>query len=192
MIALEAANEVERLRRLTGAALLDAGVPSPEVESTLAKTRRNVEAIDDALTEQVRRERDLQQRAQDEGLAHSRSCLQAAEARRLGAVSLAEKSARELAAALLDALEATAEIEMRLNQLDVRPRPTALALSEVERRLSARLAAVLTTVGNRPRFGTLPLKSRPGVNLNDGWLEAEARLAVVGLASILEPKEPTH
>ena len=182
----------EALRRERSAALLDSGTFSPKLDSDLAGAEREIEAVEAALNEGVRRERDLQAQAEDERFAHARSSCRLSEAKRLDAVERAEKSARELAGALRDALEAMGEIEMRLNELQVRPLPIDLWRSrELERRLSGRLASILTTVRNHPRFGGLPLRVRSFANPSDDWREAEERLGVVGLSSILE-KETTQ
>ena len=181
----------ESLRRTRAAELLD-GVLSPKLDGELAVVEREVGALEDAIGEQTCRDRDLRQQTEDASLAHARTSLAAAETKRLDAVQRAEVSARSLADAFREALEATGEIGVALNRLDVRPRPDELSLGETERRLSARLAAALTAIRNAPRFGSLPLRSRPGVNVDDNWLEAETLIGVRGLASILNKEEPTQ
>src|SRR5438105_9098016 len=173
----DAASRLAGLQRKRGATLLDTGALPAELGSAVGGVESEVEAIDEALTEQERRRRDGEAAAQAARLAELRTRLAAAESERLDAVERSETAARALADGLRDTLKATRALNQIIVAIDGH-RPSGLEISTIEQRLSGRLSVVLKTIEtNRPdRFGDIVLRPTGLAKLADNWRAAEARV----------------
>lgn len=163
---------IEELVQEEGAALLD-GKSFNRVP--LDRRRAELEALDAAEGESVRRDDARQAIADAERRKVLTAALATAEEQRLAAIDRAERAAREMADALVAARKAAQELVAIGSQLGRRP-VIQLAALDHDDRLSRHLSFVLRPVtGLRRRFGSIPF---PEANHHYGkpWRASEADL----------------
>jgi hypothetical protein len=185
----EAASHLDELRRQRGAALLDAGHTTENLELVLGDVAREVEALDDAINEEGRRLRAAQVKAAESRLASLRARLADAEAARLQAVAKAEAGSWVTASALSEVLNITREINLLIGAIGG-SRPVPLSVPETERRFAGRISTVLKSVTGRSdnRFGNLELKPIPFEDdPTIDWRAREEREGARCLAPFLNP-----
>lgn len=188
----EVAARRDGLRRERSAAVLQTGALPAKVDQALSTTERELEALEDALGEEVRRQRLADAQEEAARLAHARAGLRAAEAKRLDAVSRAQAGAKATAEALRDALDATAEAEKCMATIG-RPRPPSINLREMERWLGGKLSLTLWTVSKRFKIGNVvlhPLPFETPESAKDWRAEAE-RIGAAALNPLLSPEQET-
>ncbi|PTE11544.1 hypothetical protein [Mesorhizobium helmanticense] len=173
---------IATLRQARGVAMLDAkSFDSRE----LTALETELEAIEAAEGEAVRRERDQAAAAEQERLANLRKTLTIVEENRLEAVDRAEKAARDLCDALKEVRARSADATKLLRSLGVRP-AVQLDVYESEFRLSLRFAAALKPlVGLRRRYGQIafPEARTP---YDKGWRAEEQAIATPDISRALK------
>lgn len=143
-------DRIETLKRERGAAKLDGRKFD---DSAIGTLETELKALDDADGERARRDRAAAQAEVEEQRAKLRGRVAELEAERLAAVGDAERAARELAGAIGRVIEISMDEASTLHAATGAV-PMPLHRTDVENRLSGRLAAVMQTVkGNRCRVG---------------------------------------
>lgn len=169
-----ALDRLAAIRRDLGATILDGGVPPAELAQAHAEAEARIIAIDSALAERTRREREAAARELAEQRARILAEARVAEAARLEAVERAETACRELRAALAEALARADEARDRILSLG-HPLPIGWDKHEAEKRLSGLISLVLGGVAGRPdRFGDIDLHRPPDADPDAPWRDAEA------------------
>jgi hypothetical protein len=175
----EAEARLAEERRKRGAAMLDGG-PVEGVEAIEDEIR----AIDDALTEEVRRQRVVAADAEETRAGGIRAELAAAERERLDAVARAEAAAGILVSALRDALAACVRENDLMKALGGQ-RQLPLEIGVFEGRLADLLSLTLNTIvpGRLDwRFGHIKMRP-PFGEASDGWRAAEEAHGAAALAA---------
>lgn len=185
-----AAEHLESLRRGLGSALLDGGNPAG-VQAKIATVELELEAIDAAEAETVRRQRELRAAADEARISTLRTRLLGQETERLAAVQQAEASARSLVIALRTALDASDEVRRTMQELGARL-PDSFDSLEAEKRLSFRLAPLLATASKHPaRFGVINWRPALFNTAADDWYDLELREGEKALASFINEGKRT-
>ena len=178
----ELSDKLAELRSERTAAILD-GKSYPmtgimEIEAELA-------GFDEAEGELARRERAARDEAIAKGRAAMRKKIALAEENRLSALQAAEKAARELNDAILEALEHCGEVADGCRALGL-PAPAHVHPDGLRDRLSWRLAYVMRDVIDfRRRFGAAVFPE-PQDRFSPRWHEAEADIAKSDIERILK------
>ncbi|MER9080611.1 hypothetical protein [Mesorhizobium sp. M0895] len=140
------------LRQARGIAMLDATIFD---DRELTALESELEALNEAEGEAVRRQREQAAEAEQQRLANLRKKLTVVEENRLEAVDRAEKAARDLCDALKEVRARSADATRLLRALGVRP-AVLLDVYELEFRMSLRFAAAIKPlVGLGRRFGQI-------------------------------------
>ncbi|MBW7968609.1 hypothetical protein [Bradyrhizobium sp. BR 10289] len=161
------------LQRKRGGTLLDNGEVPAALAKEIGAAEQELAAVDEALSEQARRERDAAMEAETGRRAALVASLRDHEAGRLNAIEAANKAAREMAEAMSDVLEHGKHQRTAINDLGGK---VALSLEPVmeAKRLSGLLSIALARVSGRPdQFGDLRLRLLPYVDTTKSWRELE-------------------
>lgn len=183
----ELQGRLETLRRQRGVAVLG-GASARELTDEIATVERDIEALGNAETEVVAREREAAIKAADEQLARLRADLAASETVRLDAITAAEAAIRKAAAALGAAFGACRESEKIMGRLGGRL-PISLSAHAHEGRIINRTIAILNTIENRcgaNSLGSLRFSSIGFASAKDDWRQLEQREGERALASFLK------
>lgn len=175
--------QLAELRRARGAALLDTGA-LPATDG-VSEVEHKLRVIEDAETEQVRRERAAAAEAEAARRDALRSRIVAAQHAHLACVAQAEAAARAFATAQSGSVTALREMNECMATLGG-PRPVDLEPQQFERRQAGRISAALKSCAVRlgNHFGELALRIRQQYD-GENWRAAEEQLCATGLAFYL-------
>ncbi|CAN7396968.1 hypothetical protein LJR235_002376 [Pararhizobium sp. LjRoot235] len=182
IVATEA--RLASLRAKRGAAVLDdADFDALEY----ANAEAELEALRDAETISVRREREAAGQTRTERRDEQRAKLKRLERERLAAVSEAEEAVKALVDALQRAIEANEEIHSAVHELTGRG-PVGFAPISFENRLSMYLAADMRKLKQGPRGSRLGLVNWPNCppRQHEAWAVEESKIAKADLAEALK------
>lgn len=170
----EIAARLVEARRERGIAVANGYKPRNNAE--IAALELELDALDDAEGESVRRDREAAEAERIKQAEILKVELAALQRSYLQDVQEAQEHARGLAAAIGRALEGSAAMVRVAHRLTEKPAPLPLGIRDVETRFGCRLAAVMSTVPDHAhRLGAN--EWQPGhFKSTDDWHEAEAAL----------------
>lgn len=179
----EAETKLVALRAKRGAAALDGDDSFDAAE--YAAIAAEVEALRDAESIHVHRQREGARGAREARKAEQRNHLKELERKRIDALQSAEEGARQLAAGLERALSLNDQMAAAAHEITGAV-PTPLQALAFTGRLSNRLSAVMSgNKANRYRFGNL-VWPHSMAKAGDSWAAEESRMLEPHLKPILE------
>ena len=179
----EAQDRLEQLRTARGAALLDEGKFDG---NAIVDAEQELQALNDAEGEEVRRQRDEDEKKRKALLVQHRRDLAAMEGDRLAALREAEAGARQVVAGIARALAVNARMATTCHAISGDSAPLPLNAAGFVTRLAGRLSAVMASVaGHGHRLGFL--EWRPAMyHERDDWAACEQKLLAPHLAPLLD------